>query len=410
MCPLTCKNSSLLSTTAAWPKNPHCDDSHGRRCALAAQTRPWCKNPQTALTLSGGFFLHHTLTQLTRSQRHVFVPTLERLAASTPVATIDLSVTTAMDATGAAVLWRLAERAAVLGHRLEVVGASAEIQRTLALFVLPQKVSHAVLGRQPYLVRLGEHVWGALAMGYEALILSASLARYGTKALLRRTGARREVVLTQMMLMGCDAVAVVGWIAFLVGITVALQSAAQLRQFGAGVLVADLIGVSITRELGPLIAAIIVAGRSGSAIAAELATMVITEELDALRMMGLGPVRFLVLPRMIALLLTQPLLTIVANTIAIFGGLLVAMLYLDIAPQAFVGRLQEALSLKDIWTGLIKSVVFAWLIVLTGTLSGLHTRGGPDAVGRSTTRSVVAAIFAIVVADALASLVFYFGD
>jgi phospholipid/cholesterol/gamma-HCH transport system permease protein len=189
-----------------------------------------------------------------------------------------------------------------------------------------------------------------------------------------------------------------------------LQAAAQLRQFGANIFVADLVGVSMVRELGPLIAAIVVAGRSGSAVAAEIGTMVITEEIDALKTMGLQPLRFIVLPKALAITFTQPLLTALTNAVAIFGGFVVAVSYLDVSPNAFLLRLQEAVLLKDILTGIFKSMLFAQLIVVVGAYCGLNTRGGADEVGRTTTMSVVAGIFAVIVADAFCSLVFYFGD
>jgi phospholipid/cholesterol/gamma-HCH transport system permease protein len=190
----------------------------------------------------------------------------------------------------------------------------------------------------------------------------------------------------------------------------ALQSAAQLRQFGANIFVVDLIGISMTRELGPLMAAIVVAGRSGSAVAAEIGTMVITEEVDALKTMGLHPTRFIIVPKVIAITLTQPLVTMLANVAGIFGGFLVGVTYLEIGPSAFMNRLFASLYVKDLLTGLIKSILFAQLIVTIGALCGLRTKGGADAVGRSTTTSVVAGIFAVITADAVASLVFYFGD
>ena len=211
-----------------------------------------------------------------------------------------------------------------------------------------------------------------------------------------------------MNYMGSQALGVVGLMSFLIGGVMALQGAAQLRQFGASIFIADLVGVSLTRELGPLITAIMVAGRSGSAVAAEIGTMVITEEIDALRTMGLNPTRFLIVPKTMSITVTQPLLTMFANVIAIFGGFLVAVFYLDIGPAAFFNRLREAVFLKDIITGLVKSVVFANIIVSIGALCGLRTGGGADAVGRSTTSSVVAGIFTVIVADAAFSLLFYF--
>ena len=225
----------------------------------------------------------------------------------------------------------------------------------------------------------------------------------------QRRGIRWSAVFLEMASMGSQAMGVVGLIAFLVGGTIALQSATQLRNFGASLFVADLIGVSVTRELGPLITAIVVAGRSGSAVAAEIATMMITEEVDALRTMGLNQTRLLIVPKVIAITFTQPLLTIMANALAIFGGFLVAVIYLEVSPSAFIGRLQSAVFLKDVLTGLLESLLFANLIVTIGALCGLRTAGGADAVGRSTTNSVVAAIFAIIVADAVCSLIFYFG-
>jgi phospholipid/cholesterol/gamma-HCH transport system permease protein len=219
---------------------------------------------------------------------------------------------------------------------------------------------------------------------------------------------RWKVVTYEMSALGSQATGVVATIAFLVGGTMALQSAAQLRQFGANVFVVDLIGISMTRELGPLMAAIMVAGRSGSAVAAEIGTMVINEEVDALDTMGINPIRFLVVPKLLAITITQPLLTVLANVAGIFGGFLVAVLYLDVGPSTFLDRLQGSLLLKDLVTGLVKAVLFAQLIVSVGALCGFRTKGGADAVGRSTTTSVVAGIFCVITADAIASIVFYF--
>ena len=212
----------------------------------------------------------------------------------------------------------------------------------------------------------------------------------------------------EMAAIGSRALGVVGLIAFLVGATMALQSAAQLRKFGADLFVVDLVVLSMLRELGPLMAAIVVAGRSGSAIAAEIGTMVVTEEVDALRTLGLDPVRFLVVPKILAFTLVQPLLTIYANVLGVLGGMVVAVLYLDIGVEAFMRRLEDQLELADVVAGCAKSVIFAWLIGLIGAYYGLATRGGAEAVGRSTTASVVAGIFAVVVADAVASIVLWF--
>ena len=193
----------------------------------------------------------------------------------------------------------------------------------------------------------------------------------------------------------------------MLGLILALQSAAQLRQFGASIYVADLIAISMVREMGPMMTAIIVAGRSGSAIAAEIATMKVTEEVDALESMGFSPVRFLVVPKLYAVTVTQPLLTAISVAFGILGGMVIAALALGVPVQAFLHQAGEAMSAKDISTGLIKSVVFGWIILVVGAYSGLATRGGAEGVGMSTTRSVVVAIFAVIIADCIFSLAFY---
>lgn len=320
---------------------------------------------------------------------------------------LDLSQLVEIDSAGVALLAQSSRRARAQGRPLKVVGLKPDIAATLDLF--PQ------LGDVPappppvgWLESLGEQTARAYGVALEYLILCSDVAWFLVVGLIGGGGLRPRQIQYEMSLMGSRAFGVVGLIAFLVGGTMALQSAAQLRQFGANIFVVDLIGVSITRELGPLMAAIVVAGRSGSAVAAELATMVITEEVDAIKTMGLHPTRFLVLPKVIAITITQPVLTMLANGMGILGGFVVAVLYLDLGPTTFVTRLEQALYAKDIVTGLIKSVLFAQLIVTIGALCGMRTRGGADAVGRSTTTSVVASIFAVIVADALASLVFYF--
>ena len=322
---------------------------------------------------------------------------------------LDLSQVTYVDSAGVAILAGFARRAERHNKALRVTGLVPSVAAALALFPFPETVTVSAAAPLGVLERTGAWMEQVAQLALEFTILCADVVWFTIASLWRRRGIRWQAVLMEMYYMGSQALGVVGLIAFLVGATISLQSAAQLRTFGANLFVADLIGVSITRELGPLITAIVVAGRSGSAVAAEIATMMITEEIDALRTMGLNPTRFLIVPKVIAIALTQPLLTVMANVLAIFGGFLVAVTYLDVSPGAFINRLQTAVQLKDVLTGLFKSILFANLIVTIGALCGLRTHGGADAVGRSTTTSVVAAIFAIIVADALCSLIFYFG-
>lgn len=206
---------------------------------------------------------------------------------------------------------------------------------------------------------------------------------------------------------GADAVAIVVLINFLIGVVMGFQSAVQLKQFGANIYVADLVGLSMTRELGPLMTAIIVSGRSGAAFAAELGTMRVSEEIDALRTMGFGPLRFLVFPRVLALLLVVPVLTLIGDFFGLLGGLLVGVVSLDITITGYLNETQRALEVPDVLQGIIKSGVFALAIGLISCQQGLATSGGAEGVGRRTTTSVVSSLFALILIDAAFTMLFH---
>ena len=205
---------------------------------------------------------------------------------------------------------------------------------------------------------------------------------------------------------GFDALPIVGLLAFLLGIVIAYQGAAQLRQYGANIFVADLVGVSMLREFAPLITAIIVAGRSGSAYAAQIGTMAVTEEIDAMRTLGIAPLDTLVLPKVVALVIALPLLTVFADALGVFGGMLSARAQLGVGLGEFVERFSKAVSVTTYLVGIGKAPVFAAIIVVIGCFQGFRTKGGADSVGRQTTRSVVQSIFLVIVADALFSVGF----
>ncbi len=206
---------------------------------------------------------------------------------------------------------------------------------------------------------------------------------------------------------GADAVPIVLVINFLIGFVTAYQAAVELRRFGATIYVADLVGVSITRELGPIMTAIIVTGRSGAAFAAELGSMKVSEEIDALHTLGLDPLRFLVFPRVFGLLLVVPLLTLLADGIGILGGLAVSARTLDIGPRAYLAETQSIVFLDDIFSGLAKSLAFAMAVGLIACQQGLAASGGAAGVGRRTTSSVVSILFALILIDAFFTLVFH---
>jgi phospholipid/cholesterol/gamma-HCH transport system permease protein len=208
---------------------------------------------------------------------------------------------------------------------------------------------------------------------------------------------------------GVNALPIVALISFLLGIILAFQSAVPMRQFGAEIFVADLVGLSILRELGPLMTAILLAGRSGAAFAAEIGTMKVNEELNALTTMGLDPVRFLVVPRIIAALLMTPLLVIFSDLIGILGGAL-TMISFNIPISAFLHEVDSLVDVKDLLAGLAKAPVFAILIAGIGCLRGLQTQTGASAVGISATRAVVSAIILLVVVDGIYAFVYYLLD
>jgi phospholipid/cholesterol/gamma-HCH transport system permease protein len=227
---------------------------------------------------------------------------------------------------------------------------------------------------------------------------------------LRGKGLRWRASLRQMVVVGFDAIPIVSLISMFIGIIIALQGAYALRKFGALNYVVDMVAVTITRELGPLLTAIIVIGRSGSSFAAEIGTMKVGEEVDALQTMGLNPVRFLVVPRYLAMLVMLPCLTTVADTAGVLGGALFAMVNMGWSLQNYLLRTIDALLMRDIVTGLIKSMVFAVIITKIGCYEGFTVQGGAEGVGRSTTASVVKSIFSVIVADMIFTAIFYYGS
>ncbi len=227
---------------------------------------------------------------------------------------------------------------------------------------------------------------------------------------LRHKKLRWRESLRQMVVVGFDAVPVVSLISVFIGIIIALQGAYTLRDFGALDYVVDMVAVIMTRELGPLLTAIIVIGRSGSSFAAEIGTMKVGEEVDALETMGLNPIRFLVVPRYLAMLVMLPCLTTVADATGVLGGALFAIFNMDWSLQNYLLKTIEALKMRDIVTGLIKSVVFAVLITKIGCYEGFTVEGGAEGVGRSTTASVVKSIFSVIAADMVFTAIFYYGS
>lgn len=212
----------------------------------------------------------------------------------------------------------------------------------------------------------------------------------------------------QALDVGVRALPIVSLITFFIGLIMALQSAYELRKFGAINYVATAVAVSISRELGPLVTAIVVIGRSGSAFAAEIGTMKVTEEIDALETMAISPIRFLVTPKFLAMIVMLPCLTIWANSMGILGGSLFGVTQAGFTFEQYIRASIDSLFLRDITTGLIKSVMFGITITAVGCLEGLSTGAGAEQVGRSTTRAVVMSIFLVILVDLIFTTLFYF--
>lgn len=223
----------------------------------------------------------------------------------------------------------------------------------------------------------------------------------------KKQGAKWHNTIDQMVRIGVESVPIVCLIAFFVGLIIAMQSAYQLQQFGATIFVANLVAVSLIRELSPLLTAIIVTGRNGSAIAAEIGTMKVSEEIDALQTMGLNPIKFLVVPRTMAMLIMLPCLTILADFIGILGGYTICMLSLNVTSVRYIDQTISALVFKDLFSGLVKSFFFALIIAKIGSYQGLNVEGGAEGVGKATTKSVVISIFLIIAADLFFTALFY---
>jgi phospholipid/cholesterol/gamma-HCH transport system permease protein len=330
------------------------------------------------------------------------------LAAALPVAdpaptVLDGSQLAAIDSAGAWVLqrWLRASGATptLRGWPPRAQGLMDQVQAgaKTAPLPVPQRSLLQHIGRQ-----------GAAGL-QQALAFLAFVGQVALAAgrVLRHPGQfRGRAVLREIEIGGFDALPIIGLTAFLLGVVVAYQGADQLKHYGANVFVVELVGYAMLREFAPLIGAIIIAGRSGSAHAAQIGTMVVTEEIDAMRTIGIDPLERLVLPKIIALAIALPLLTMFADIAGVFGGMVMARSQLDIGFGEFIARFGRVMQGTALLIGIGKAFVFAFIIVLVGCFQGFRTQGSADSVGRQTTLSVVQAIFLVIVVDALFSIAF----
>lgn len=330
---------------------------------------------------------------------------IPRLLRQHQVARIDLSGIENIDSAGTAV-WEELLRQASQKAKISVIPARPEVQEVLDRFHGLQLPQAATPPEQGWPEQIGAAVQNGWQSVRTAFLLAADIFYWSIAALFRRGGQRRGSLSQQCVALGLDALPIVALLSFVIGFIFALQAGVQMKNFSAQIFLADVMAFALVREFSPLFTAIILAGRSGSAITAEIATMQVSEEIDALRMMALDPIRFLVVPKFHALTLMMPLLVAFSILAAKLGALIIAVAHLDLNLQVYLQRTLLVLGPEELFITFAKSVVFAWLIVIIAAHQGFQVRGGAEGVGRATTRSVVASILAIIVADAVFSVVY----
>ena len=347
-----------------------------------------------------------TATELDRSLHAL------RLPRGRPV-TFDLSRLNRLDTAGAWLLLRTEQGLAAQGNTVALANVAEEFKpliqqvhardHTAPLPPDPGPRRYSFVG---FLARTG-HVSIMLSQRALSMLGFGGLVASALTMLLRHPGRLRATATTvQMEQTGLNAMPIVGLLSFLIGIVFAYQGADQLRRFGAEIYTVNLLGIAILRELGVLLTAIIIAGRSGSAFTAQIGTMQVNQEVDALRTLGLDPVEILVLPRILGLGLTMPLIVFYADAMGLLGGALMAWATIGISIPVFLEQLRGAITEWTLWIGIIKAPFFATIIALVGCYEGFNVAGSADSVGRLTTQSVVEAIFLVIVADSAFSILF----
>lgn len=314
------------------------------------------------------------------------------------------------DGAGTALLVYIRQVAHRLNASVEFQGLEDDISEMLDLYP-PEKLTEASQkspksGLGDLVEEMGRATWEALGGLKDHIAFLGELAVGLMRAIVRPSGLRAKDFFLVVEASGPRALPIIGMLGFLVGLILAFQGAVLMAQFGAEIYIADFVGKSVVRELGPLITAIIVAGRTGSAFAAEIGTMKVNEEIDALSTMGLDPVRFLVIPRVAAATLMTPLLAVITNLFGMAGGALV-MTGIGFPLITYVNRVLATVTTTDLLGGLFKSLIFGLLIASSGCLCGLRTGEGASAVGNSATRAVVSSIIMIVIADGIFAVLFF---
>jgi len=345
------------------------------------------------------------------------LPDLERQILGLPKTftgrlTCEVGAIAAMDTGGAWLLQRTLNQFERSGCTISLNGLSNDFATLMQTVARSWSQSEQLRPVPPtgWLERLGRFAYSYAANVRKALAFVGETVAATLSLLAHANRIRWRVLLYNLQVDGLNALPIVGLLSFLMGVVIAYQGSEQLKTFGANIFIVDLVGISLLREIAPLVTAILVAGRSGSAYAAQIGTMTVTEELDALRSLGISPMSLLVIPRALALVIALPLLTVFADAVGVFGGMLIALSQLGVTFTEFLNRFEYAIVLRHYLIGVGKTPVFAAIIALVGCYQGFQVSGGVDSVGRHTTISVVQAIFLVIVTDAFFSILFSWWD
>jgi phospholipid/cholesterol/gamma-HCH transport system permease protein len=320
----------------------------------------------------------------------------------------DVNAINALDTGGAWLLQRTLKEFERSGCTISLDGLSNDFAKLMETVAHSWSQSEQLQPAPPpgWMARVGRFVWSYTGNVRNGLAFLGETASASFSLLGHANRIRWRVLLYNLQVDGLNALPIIGLLSFLMGIVIAYQGAEQLKIFGANIFIVDLLGISLLREIAPLLTAILVAGRSGSAYAAQIGTMTVTEELDALRSLGISPMSLLVIPRALALIIALPLLSVFADAVGVFGGMLIALSQLGVTFTEFLNRFEYAIVLRHYLIGISKTPVFATIIALVGCYQGFQVFGGVDSVGRHTTISVVQAIFLVIVTDAFFSILF----
>lgn len=362
---------------------------------------------ETRILLKGDWVIENA-HDIDQTMRALF-PFNSRQSSRVSATQLDCSGLTSLDTTGAVLVRRFA---GAMGEDCEatLTGVPEAHKPLLDVITCCPPDARTEPEAMPWYIAIlsgtGEAFWMALR-SFARLLSFLGLMLVRLMGSITDPGRVRLIpIIHQMDVTGMRAMGIVGLISFLIGAVMVNQGAIQLAKFGADIFVIDMMGISHLRELGILLTAIIIAGRSGSAFTAQIGSMVLNEEVDAMRTIGMDPIDVLVLPRLIALVVCLPLLAFYADVVGIAGGMLMAWIQLDISPGNFIVYFREEISVDHFWVGIIKAPFFAAIIATCGCYQGLRVEGSADALGSRTTKSVVQAIFLVIVFDALFAIFF----